>query len=77
MMVVGKWKSCTECRKNLSSYHSLWRHKKTIHGNNDRRGGGGINNLETIGKLTENLSNHAIIHHHEIIGQCGRDLDVM
>ena len=43
MMVVGKWKSCTECGKKLSSYHSLWRHKKTIHGNNDRSGGGGNN----------------------------------
>ena len=26
---MGKWYDCTQCGKNLSSYHSLWRHKKT------------------------------------------------
>ena len=26
--MVGKWHQCTSCGKNLSSYHSLWRHKK-------------------------------------------------
>ena len=25
-----QWK-CDVCGKNLSSYHSLWRHKKTVH----------------------------------------------
>ena len=25
---MGKWYDCTQCGKNLSSYHSLWRHKK-------------------------------------------------
>ena len=23
-----KWYSCSNCGKNLSSYHSMWRHKK-------------------------------------------------
>ena len=26
---MGKWYNCEQCGKNLSSYHSLWRHKKT------------------------------------------------
>ena len=25
----GKWHQCTDCGKNLATYHSLWRHKKS------------------------------------------------
>ena len=26
---MGKWYTCNDCGKNLSSYHSHWRHQKT------------------------------------------------
>ena len=30
-MQLKKWYTCVQCGKHLSSYHSLWRHKKNCH----------------------------------------------
>ena len=38
--MVGKWHQCVRCMKNLSSYHSLWRHKKTCKGAGNYSGSG-------------------------------------
>ena len=38
--MVGKWHQCVGCMKNLSSYHSLWRHKKTCKGAGNSSGSG-------------------------------------
>ena len=38
--MVGKWHQCVGCMKNLSSYHSLWRHKKTCKGAGNHTGSG-------------------------------------
>ena len=29
MITARKWHTCVDCGRNLASYHSLWRHKKT------------------------------------------------
>ena len=29
LKMTGKWNTCNNCGKNLSSYKSLWRHKKS------------------------------------------------
>ena len=60
--MVGKWHQCVGCMKNLSSYHSLWRHKKTCKG---------VGNYSGSGLLYSTSANRPQINH---VGETSGDL---
>ncbi len=44
----GKWHQCTSFGKNLSSYHSLWRHKKICQSDGQKRSASSFDEIPTF-----------------------------